>query len=458
MTLSMKVRVALELRRSKAMPGTGVELILAVGPDETVLSLKQRIATVQPVPFLPQQKLTLSGVVLEDSATLSACGVADKSLVEMVVTGTEEDLVSQLREILRARPLSPTEIVLLYGHQHGCHIQEALKLVAAKQGEILQEFLRRRSDVFETKTEGSLISLVLDMKPKQSPQGSPRLAPQTLLPIREDAEDASTATVQVVVRNQQGAQEMSHLELLVQGASTVLSLKERITAAELIPFQDMVLSSSNKELNDADSIEAALGAGPWTLRLEVEATEEALVKQLAGLLKVRSTSAAQLSDLYCYRFGAPAGRALKLLGLKVFLKDFIARHSDVFAVEKGCISLASKATPVATGPSTSCSKALEAVISALMYSSFLRPTQIWQKGESSSPDLAEATAFFGGLPTSRRAVWLPPLLKATEVALTSALGEESGLQEVVVMQNFLELRFNGPSAVRLHIAAERPSP
>lgn len=121
----MKIRVTLSVKTS-CQAGTTVDVV--VGPSDTVASVKEKVSSVQLVPF-PEQELTFEGTVLSDESKLRACGVADGSSLSLEVKATEATLTQQLSELLEARDLSSDELSLLYCYKHGASVGQALKVL-----------------------------------------------------------------------------------------------------------------------------------------------------------------------------------------------------------------------------------------------------------------------------------------------------------------------------------------
>lgn len=121
----MKVQVNLKVK-SNVEENAAFELV--VGADDTVASMKERVAALQLIPF-PEQDLTFDGHILGDEKRLCDCGVKEGNSLDLEVKATEASLVRQLTELLQARDLSPDELGLLYCYKHAVSINQALKLI-----------------------------------------------------------------------------------------------------------------------------------------------------------------------------------------------------------------------------------------------------------------------------------------------------------------------------------------
>lgn len=335
--------------KGEALPESMERLDLVVNPFDTVLELKQRIATAISTPF-PIQDLLLGKIVLDDGARLGDCNVKDGSTLSLSVQVSEDIFLKQLEALLQERPLSLTELSLLYCHRHGATVGEALEQLGCPFGRNLLDFLLKSHGAakrFTASEHGGLVSLVKESN--DEPRGA---TSQKLKSICEEAAQPQPVdlmvTVLVIVQTVCGAQESEVIELKVSPVETVRSVKDRAAAAELVPFPEQELLLDGQPLDDTARLADCGVTSGAALQLLVRASEYTLVSQLAGLLQGRALSVTELSQLYCYRYGTNVNRALKLLGAGKLLKEFLNKH-DAFCVDKGCVTLAPE-----DGPPSSC--------------------------------------------------------------------------------------------------------
>jgi len=155
----MKVQVNLKVAsQSKASSNFD----LTVTAEETVQSVKERIAASQLIAF-PDQDLVLNGKVLDETKTLADYDVKDCSSFDFVINATEESLVQQLAGLLQARDLTSDELGLLYCYKHGVSINQALKTVGYT--EKFPEFVRKQKQFLLENGRVSLIRSDTKMKP-----------------------------------------------------------------------------------------------------------------------------------------------------------------------------------------------------------------------------------------------------------------------------------------------------
>jgi len=134
----MKVHITLQ---TTANPQVGTHIDLVVGSCERVSEIKQRVAEIQLIPF-PHLVISFQSQVLQDEQTLAKCGVVENSPLELTIKASEETLVSQLCDLLKARDLSADELGLLYSYKYGANIRQALKILGSD--EKVADFIRRQ--------------------------------------------------------------------------------------------------------------------------------------------------------------------------------------------------------------------------------------------------------------------------------------------------------------------------
>jgi len=471
----MKVQVNIEyLSDSKlsAQNGTTSTLTLAVKPFDSVQSLKQRIGLVEPIPF-PDQELKLDNKTLDDNERFGDLSIQEGQALRLLVRASEETFVGQLRELLKAKPLSVSELALLYCHQHGATAAQALKALSCE--EQLADFIYRQK-CFTTEDAG-LIALCELKEPVKIDKSLNSIREGKYENQAEQLEDVSV-TLSVSVMTQSGNIEHGEVRLTAAPAQTLQSLCERALATECVPFTEQVVLLQGRTLDLAQSVgECGIREGA-VLHLEVQASQDALKAQLAEILKDRNLSVVELGDHYCYRFGTPASRALKLLGLRSQLKEFLKAHIDCFSIESGLVSLKdSHKEAVATESECSLNKrylelhsqitsseklqevnrALESTIKAASEGSFLSVSRAVRGGslgrgtaiEGSSD--AKALLLLSGMPPVGRAAWLPPLLTALATLLRQELADKA--EDVCVKNDSVHVRFPGAISVELSLDA-----
>lgn len=133
-------------------------------------------------------------------------------------------------------------------------------------------------------------------------------------------------------------------------SDSVRALKDKIAAAQLVPFRERDLVLAGKVLPEHLSLEAC-GVTPGSaLDFVVRGSAADLAQQLAGLLCARELSVDELGLLYCYKHGASFGQAARSVGISAPLQTFLQARAE-FAVRGSHVTLGPKAA-VASGNAT----------------------------------------------------------------------------------------------------------
>lgn len=444
-------------------------LELAVKPQDTVKSIKERISTIEPVPF-PDQDLVLDGKVLEDDVRLAECALEDGSSLDLLVKASEDVLAQQLSDLLQARAISPEELGLLYAHRHGVAAGGALKVIGRK--EQLRDFLKWH-DSFQL--ENGLVSYI-----GKSSAGKPTQAAGALGKIPEEgplcgdgqSEGYFPVHVSVVLQAPSAPDETSSVDLRARDTDTVLGLKERISAAELMPFPDRKLFLGGGELYDQQRLADCGVKDGSSLDFVATASEEAFAQQLVELLQAQATSINELSLSYSLRHGAAVSRVLKVLGRGERLPGFLERLPQ-FSVQGGCVRLAAEAPAsehqnqryvdlhneiCSAAFRQKAAAALEHTAALVSHAGCLNVRRVVLSGSvgrgtaALGADDAEAVLFLEGLPPTGRERWLPGLLSATAATLQAQLSGTDGIEAVHAAADSVQVRCQGDFTVSLFIS------
>eukprot|EP00933_Yihiella_yeosuensis_P044805 TRINITY_DN40078_c0_g1_i1.p1 TRINITY_DN40078_c0_g1~~TRINITY_DN40078_c0_g1_i1.p1 ORF type:complete len:630 (+),score=178.96 TRINITY_DN40078_c0_g1_i1:203-2092(+) len=486
----MKVQVNIEFQQSKGrFVSTLVQpqaLKVAVNPADTLLSLKQRILTLEPIPF-PDQEFQLNDSKLGDEQRIGDLNFEVNQSLRLVVNASEDVFVKQLGQLLQPKPLTVSELGLLYCHQHGAKVSQALSILGIK--EQLGEFLKGCKQFTINKNSG-LVGHASDVDTK--------LQKGKLESIKEEYEKAKdyqkqgfTVSVAVSLNS-----ENEEIQLQVTPDQTVQHVSQRALAAALMPFPMVDMVFGGKELKFEQKLgDVGIREGA-SLCLAVTASQAVLVEQLAELLGNARLSEVELSDKYCYKFGAPVSRALKLVGVCDKFKDFLRKHPS-FDLKFGLVSaVAAKEEDAETeAPSSnsadaesdleqdyleaddhylsldkdiaSCASiektkdALELVTRTVCESGFVHVQGIVQGGSiargtacQGSSD-AQAVLLLEDMPLIGRSKWAPPLLRAVALMLRAALAAVAPwpVEDVSVKHGAVRVQFEGGIAVDLELEA-----
>jgi len=144
--------------------------------------------------------------------------------------------------------------------------------------------------------------------------------------------------VQVNLKVASQSKASSNFDLTVSAEETVQSVKERIAASQLIAFPDQDLVLNGKVLDETKTLADYDVEDSNSLDFVINATEESLVQQLAGLLQARDLTSDELGLLYCYKHGVSINQALKTVGYTEKFPEFIRKQKQ-FLLENGRVSL-----------------------------------------------------------------------------------------------------------------------
>jgi len=324
----MRVQVTVKTQsKNKQESDVGHSFDLVVSKSDTVLSLKERVLSIEPTPF-PDQELIFAGKALADAEQLAGCGVQEGSFLELVVTASAEVFSQQLLGLLKDETLSLSELGLLYCHRHGITVGQVMKALG-REGEQLCDFLKGHG-LFEV--EGG--------RARGLGKALGRIPEEDVQTAFAKGRVAFNVEISITLETPSGTNEACSLDLAVDGASTVLSLRDRIKAAELLPFTENQLVFDGKVLDDQQvMMDCGVKDGSF-LEFVVQATEEAFAGQLAELLQGRPRSLNELSLLYSCRHGVTVSRVLKIFGWGEKFPSFLKRQPR-FVVKGGCAILAS---------------------------------------------------------------------------------------------------------------------
>lgn len=149
------IKIQVNLKTTAQSETVNSKFELSVKADESVKSVKEKIAASQLIAF-PDQLLLFEGKSLSDEELIANYGVKDFSSLDFVLQASEESIVQQLSELLQARDLTCDELALLYCYKHGVSVNQALKTIGCEMK--LQDFLKKQQEKFCV--ENNRVSLV----------------------------------------------------------------------------------------------------------------------------------------------------------------------------------------------------------------------------------------------------------------------------------------------------------
>jgi len=135
---------------------------LTLKADDLVKDVKEKIAASQLIAF-PEQELSFDGKIMDGSKTMSDYGVKEYDSLDFVILTSEENLLKQMSELLKARDLTADELGLLYCYKHGVSINQALKTIGIDMK--LEEFVKNSKSLIFEKGRVSLVRDDTSLKP-----------------------------------------------------------------------------------------------------------------------------------------------------------------------------------------------------------------------------------------------------------------------------------------------------
>jgi len=299
---------------------------LIVGPPDSVSSIKERLASMEATNGF-DQVLEFGGKVLDEDRRLVDCGVKEEDSLDFVVRASVEAFVQQLRELLQARALSPSELGLMYCHRYGIQVAQALKTLG-------------KEETFETLLSGQKhIALENGLVKVNSSSGTNPKKGALEKSSEQAVNETLNANICVRVQNWSHLEELNTLGLAVDTLDTVRHVKDRIGKVELLPCSDHRLELEGNELQDGQTLSSCGLKEGMTLTATITVSEDEFVRQLAALLQARALTLHDLSLRYCYRHGVPTAQVVKAFGWGQRFPDFVKQRKE-FIVASGCVRLA----------------------------------------------------------------------------------------------------------------------
>eukprot|EP00933_Yihiella_yeosuensis_P005046 TRINITY_DN109463_c0_g1_i1.p1 TRINITY_DN109463_c0_g1~~TRINITY_DN109463_c0_g1_i1.p1 ORF type:complete len:560 (-),score=123.90 TRINITY_DN109463_c0_g1_i1:97-1776(-) len=146
----MKVKVSVQVKQN---PDYDASFDLVLSPNETPEGVKERVLSLQKLPF-PDQDLLFDGKILTPGLSLWESGVEEGSSLVVKVKASEDQFVQQLLEIVKLQPkgMSCEELGLMYNYTHGAKVSTALEVLQFKG--MLKDFVNNhKSFVLDERTK-----------------------------------------------------------------------------------------------------------------------------------------------------------------------------------------------------------------------------------------------------------------------------------------------------------------
>lgn len=393
-------------------------------PNNTVLEVRERIASITNTNSFPDQKMLFKGTVLDSNQPLRVYDVTEGDVLEFVFQPSEEVLVKQLSDLLGVRAMSIEELGLLYIHRHGMSLGDVLE-VMGYDARKLRSFLEGKKCFA---VDAGLIKAVQDGVPHGPIEVSVKVELQVSGKISAGISD----------------DEVDETILRLEASQSVAKAKEIIAASVLIPFPDQQILLGKQKLEDELSLHEAGVTDGASLVLSVQASEAVLASQLETLLQeCTALSPNELSLHYCQRFGTPVFQALRILGLQGNIKRFL-EDQPRFAIKGGCVTLINQ---------SQVDNSLEFVIRLLSEACFLNIGFIEKDCQSSHGD-ASVVVFVRSLPEGAKDHVLASLCKAVASSLEAGMDDGCGIDRVSTDGELIHVHKKGETVcIRLTAAS-----
>jgi len=392
----MKVQVNLKVA-SQTKENSNFDF--TVNAEETVQSVKERIASAQLIAF-PDQDLVLNSEVLDDAKTLADYEVKDGNSLDFVIKASEESIVQQLAGLLQARDLSSDELGLLYCYKHGVSISQALKTVGCV--EKLPEFIKKQKQFMIENGRVSLIRSDTKMKPFSASEEIEKI-------LKENG-----------------------------GRMGITDLCSKFTQKFNVSIHSIAGMRPAEFLEKEKDLFALAGRGQVSLRSVMGEQKPAREGQTraprqqreeAKVVPPRAPPSTDPSD-------GPAESAES--------QEYLDLHNT--------ISGRSFNSKVA--------QTLNDIVDTVTEKSFLNISQVVKGGSvgkgtaiSGTTD-AEVVFFLKGLPKGQQSNWLPPLLKAVAGVLTQHLGNGHGVEDICSTDDSVHMKVKGCVEVDLRFCPD----
>lgn len=389
----MKVQVTVSVQKNPDFSST---FDLVVGPTETAESVKERISSLELLPF-PDQVLLFGSRVLENAEKLADASVKDGSKLKLIVSATEENLAKQLMALLKTREMSADELGLLYCYKHGASISQAFKALGI-QGK-LQDFLKRHDKLFLL--EAGRVTLACNDKVNKAPS----------------------------VKKDEGT-------ITLQEASNQLKLQTPPAEKQ---------DRCNEVRQDMRKANCKATVQPISGKIVQEVTAIA-----------RETQAAVEEPVLLPPPGMHLPTATVPRSLSAELQEDKANEESTSAENKPYVDLHN--TICSRAINSKVVRTLCEVVDAIREVAFFNLSHVVKAGSvgkgvaiSNYAD-AEVVFFLNGLPTTGHDVWLPPILRATAGALSEKLPADFKIEGLQVVEDSIQLKVRGFLTLQVRIS------
>jgi len=365
---------------------------LTVNAEETVQSVKDRIAASQLIAF-PDQDLLLNGEKLDETKTLAEYDVQDSNLLDFVIKATEDSLAQQLAELLKARDLTSDELGLLYCYKHGVSINQALKTIGYT--EKFPDFIKKQKQMLIENGRVSLIRNDTKMKPF-----------------------SASEEIQKILQENGGRMDIQ-------------SLCSKFTQKFNISIQSVVSMRPAEFLEKEKDLFAVAGRGQVILR-SVKGDYQKPAKETKPKQIVQAKAAVANDPPITPMSETSEGQEYLDLHNTISGRSFNSKVAQALndivdvVTEKSFLNVAQVVKGGSVGKGTAITGTTD----------------------------AEVVFFLKGMPKGQQSKWLPPLLKAVAAVLTQHLSKEHGVEDILATDDCVCMKVKGCVEVQLRFSPD----
>jgi hypothetical protein len=390
----MKVQVNM---KTASQSKTSSNFDLTVNAEETVQSVKDRIAASQLIAF-PDQDLVLNGMVLDETKSLAEYDVQESSTLDFVIKATEDSLVQQLVELLKARDLTSDELGLLYCYKHGVSINQALKTVGYT--EKFPDFIKKQKQLLIENGRVSFIRNDTKLKPF-----------------------SASEEIQKILQENGGRMD-------IQSLCTKFTQKFNTSIQSVVNMRPAEFLEKEKDLF------ALAGRGQVTLRSDLQKAPKE-VPPRSQRQQHQETKETKVAAAVNDPSDAPVSDTSES-------QEYLELHNTISGR-----SFNSKVAQI-----------LNDIVDVVTEKSFLNIAQVVKGGSVGKGTAiagmtdAEVVFFLKGMPKELQSKWLPPLLKAVAAVLAEHLSKDHGVEGICATNDAVHMKVKGCVEVLLRFSPD----
>merc|ERR1719316_691702 len=319
--------------------------------------------------------------------------VHESSALDFVIKATEDSLVKQLADLLKARDLTSDELGLLYCYKHGVSINQALKTVGFT--EKFPEFIKKQKELLIENGRVSLIRSDTKMKPF-----------------------CASEEIQKILQESGGRMDIQ-------------SLCSKFTQKFNISIQSVVSMRPAEFLEKEKDLFAVAGRGQVILR-SVKGDYQKPAKETKPKQIVQAKAAVANDPPITPMSETSEGQEYLDLHNTISGRSFNSKVAQALndivdvVTEKSFLNVAQVVKGGSVGKGTAITGTTD----------------------------AEVVFFLKGMPKGQQSKWLPPLLKAVAAVLTQHLSKEHGAEDILATDDCVCMKVKGCVEVQLRFSPD----